>query len=64
MMKQPDPRKRHNHMILVAGLNHMVVPDRAAGLGNILYAAFVGPLDIVPKGEEGVGAQGHVIHLV
>ena len=59
MMEQALPCKGHSHSILVAGIDHVVVADRTARLGDIRHAAFAGPLNIVPKGEEGVGAQGN-----
>ena len=62
MVEQPDARKGHGNAVLVAGLNDMVVPDGAAGLGDKLHARLVGPLDVVPKGEEGVASQSHTGH--
>ena len=64
MMEQPDPGKRHGHAVLIAGFNHLVIPYGAAWLGDILYAAFMCPLDIVPKGEEGIGTQSHILHPI
>ena len=38
MMEQADTCKRHCNAKPVAGLNHLVVPDRATGLRNRRYA--------------------------
>ena len=54
MMEQPDSRKGHHHSILITGCDHIVVSNRAAWLCNILHAAFMGALDVVPKREESV----------
>ena len=58
MMEQAHTGEAHHHVVFVAGVNHVIVPDGAAGLGHILHAAAVGALDVVAKGEEGIGAQG------
>lgn len=58
MMEQSDSRKAHGHAILVCGLNHMVVPDRPAGLYDIPHPAPPGPLHVVTEGEKGVGPAG------
>src|SRR5699024_10000670 len=49
----------HGDVVLVAGGDDVVVPDGAAGLGDDRHTGLVGPLDVVPEGEEGVTAQGH-----
>ena len=52
MVEQPDSGTRHSNPVPVADLNHIVIPDRTAGLRDTGYTASVGPLDVVPKGEE------------
>ena len=37
----------------------MIVPNAAAGLGDIGGAGLAGPLHIVAEGEEGIGTHGH-----
>ena len=49
--------------MLVGGGDDLVVPDGAAGLGDVLGTGFEGTLHVVAKGEEGVGAHGHAGHL-
>ena len=63
-MEQPDPRKRHGHAIFIADLDDVVVTDRTAWLGNVFNTALMGSFNVVSKGEEGVGAQGHILHLI
>ena len=58
-MEQPHSGKGHEHIITVAAGNDRIVPDGTAGLGHIVHAAGVGPLDIVVKGEERIGTQGN-----
>ena len=53
-MEQPNPGKRHDHAVLVGGGDDLIVPDGAAGLGDVLHAGLLGPLYVVPKGEEGI----------
>ena len=52
MVEQAHTGERHGDAILVAGLNHIVITDRAAGLCDKLHTALMGALDIVAEGEE------------
>ena len=54
MVEQADAGEGHGDAVLVAGLDDVVIPDGAAGLGDELHAGLVGPLDVVAKGEESV----------
>ena len=56
-MEQPDAAERHGNAVLIAGVNDLLVADRAAGLDNGGHAGAAGTLDVVAEGEEGVGAQ-------
>ena len=58
VVEQPHPRKRHHDAILIGRLNDIVVPDAAAGLGDVLHAGLSRSLHVVAEGEEGVGAAG------
>ena len=60
MVEQPDSRKRHHHIVLVAALNHKVIPHGTPGLCNVLHAALIRPFNVIRKGEKGVGAQRHI----
>ena len=57
MMEQTNTGKGHRDIVFVTGINHIIVTDRTAGLGDILNAGPVSPFDVVAKGEESVGAQ-------
>ena len=59
MVEQPYPGKRHDHTVLVGGLDHVVVADAAARLGDVFDAAFRRALYVVAEGEERVAAQRH-----
>ena len=54
MMEQSYACEGHSNTVLVAGHDDMVVANRATCLGNELYAALVGTLDVVAKGEESI----------
>ena len=54
-MEQSYAGERHSHAVLVAGLDNVVVADRAARLCDVLNARLVSALDIVSEGEERVG---------
>ena len=56
-MEQPDAAERHGNAVLIAGVNDLLVADRAAGLDNGGHAGAAGTLDVVAKGEEGIGTQ-------
>ena len=56
-MEQPDAAERHGNAVLIAGVNDLLVADRAAGLDNGGHAGAAGTLDVVAKGEEGIRAQ-------
>ena len=64
MVEQTNAGECHRHSVFVAHIDHVVVTDRSARLGDILYAALVGTLDIVAEWEEGVRAESHILHLV
>ena len=59
MVEQPHARKGHNDPVLIAGINHKIVPDGAARLCNIGNTAPICPLNIIPEGEESIGAEGN-----
>ena len=56
-MEQPDAAERHGNAVLIAGVNDLLVADRAAGLDNGGHTGAAGTLDVVAKGEEGIRAQ-------
>ena len=56
MVEKSDTSECHCDTVFVAGHDDMVVANRAASLGNELYAALVGTLDIITEGEEGIRA--------
>ena len=60
MMEQADACKCHSDIIFIAGFNYVVIPDRAAGLGDIGYAALMSALHIVPEGEECVRTERNI----
>ena len=64
MVEQPDAGKGHNHPILIASLDYMVIPHGASRLGDILDPAFISPVNIVPKGEKRIGPQSNLLHLI
>ena len=64
MMEQTHAGKRHGNAVFVAGFDNVVVPDGAARLGNEFHAAAVRALDVIPKGEERIRAEGNAGHLV
>lgn len=60
MMEQADSRKCHHHAVLIAGFDHLVIPDRASRLCYIFYTAFISPVNIISEGEESVRAKSYV----
>lgn len=62
-MEQAQVGHGHGYAVFVAGFNDVVVTDGAAGLGDVVYAATMGPFNVVAKGEEGVAAQGYTVEL-
>ena len=58
MMEETQAGAGHNHAIAVAGLDHQVIPDGAAGLGDVGYTAPASAVDIIREGEEGITTQG------
>ena len=61
VMEQTHTGEGHDDAVLVALLDDQIVPDGAAGLGNVLHTGGIGPLDVVREGEEGIGAQSHIL---
>ena len=64
MMEQPESCEAHGYAVLVAALDHIVITDGAAGLGDVMYAAAVSSLDIVAEGEERVRTETHAGQLI
>ena len=56
-MEQPCAGESQHHAVFVGGGDDMVIPDGAAGLGNVGHAGLSGPLHIVAEGEEGIAAN-------
>ena len=57
MVEQAHAGEGHDHAEPVTGLDHLAVPDAAAGLSHVGDAAAAGALDVVPEGEERVAAE-------
>ena len=57
VMEQPCAGEGQHHAVFVGGGDDMVIPDGAAGLGNVGHAGLSGPLHIVAEGEEGIAAN-------
>ena len=55
-MEQADAGKGHHHPVFITAGNDQVIPDGAAGLGNVFYAALTRSLHIVGKREKGIAA--------
>ena len=60
-MEQTDTCKRHRHFVFIARRDHILIPDRAARLRDILHTALVRPLNVVAEREERIGAEGHIL---
>ena len=54
VMEQADAGEGHRHVVFVAGLDHVVVADRAAGFRDVGDAALSRALNIVAEREERV----------
>ena len=63
-MEQTDSGKAHDHSILVTGIDHIVITDRSARLGNVFYTALVCALDIVSEWEERIRTKCNIRILV
>ena len=60
MVEQANAGEAHDHVVAVAGLDDVVIPDTAAGLCDILHAAAECSLNVIAEGEERVGAESHI----
>ena len=58
MVEQSHAGESHDQILLIALGDDQIIPDGAAGLGNILDAGGKATLHGVGEGEEYVGAQG------
>lgn len=63
MVEQAQAGERHCNTVLVAGLNNIVITDRAACLCNILHAAAMRTLNVIAEREECVTAKSNVLQL-
>lgn len=57
MMEQAQAGHGHGDIVFIARFDDIVVADGAAGLGDVVDAAAMGPFNVVAKGEEGIAAQ-------
>ena len=60
MFKMPLPGKYHCNAKFIAGIDHFLIANAATGLDNVFYAIFVGCLNAVPKGKEGIGDKHRI----
>ncbi len=59
VVEEADAVGDHDHAVLVAGLDHFLVPKRSPALSNIGNTASGRPIDVVTEREEGVTGQAH-----
>ena len=64
MVEKSHSGKCHNHTVFIALLDNEVVTDGATGLCNILYTGCVSTLDVIRKGEEGIGCKCNLVKAV
>ena len=64
MMEQPYTGKCHGHAVLIAGCDHLVIPDGTAWLSHIFNTTSVGSFDIVSKWKEGIRTKSHVFQPI
>ena len=64
MVEQSHSRKRNRHVIFIGTFDYQVVANRAAGFGNIFYAAELCSLDIVAEREECIRAERNSVDSV
>ena len=60
-MEQSHAGECHDHAVLIAFLDDQIVPDGAAGLGDVLDAGGFGALDVVGEGEASIGTEGNAV---
>mgnify|MGYP001064455127 CR=1 FL=1 len=62
-MEQAQAGECHCNTVLIAGLNNIIITDRAACLCNILNAAAMRTLNVIAEREECVTAESNVLQL-
>ena len=63
MVEQANAAECHGNAVFVAGVDHLLVANGAAGLHNGSHAAAMGALDVVAKREEGIAAHAHARYM-
>ena len=61
-MEQAHTSEGHYDTILIAGLNHMVISNGAAGLRDVFNTGLACALNIVTEGEECIGTNRNTGH--
>lgn len=51
MVEQAHMREAHDHIVQVASVNHVIIANRTAGLGDVGHAGAVRTLDVVANGK-------------
>ena len=64
MVEQAHMREAHDHIVQVASVNHVIIANRTAGLGDVGHAGAVRTLDVVAKREERIAAQRNARLLI
>jgi len=59
MVEQADAVGDHDHAILVARLDHLIIPQRATALYDIGNTASGCPVDIVAEGKERIAGKAY-----
>ena len=59
MMKQPNPRHAHHHVVLIRRPDDLLVPGGTATLGDVRNTAFGRSVDVVSEGKERVAGQAY-----
>ncbi len=59
-MEQANANKCHCNVVFISSHYHIVIPDTAAGLSNILDTTAMRSFYIVTKGEESITAQSNI----
>lgn len=58
VVEESEARVDETDLVLVAGSDDVVVANGSSRVSQVLYPELTGTVDVVPEGEEGIGAHG------
>ena len=64
MVEKAGMCEEQSHIVLIGCFDHAVVPYATSRFCHIFHSTLGGSVDVIPKGEECIGAKSYILHLI